>query len=379
MTPLAILVASTLVASTLGASTLLASPQDAPKTAAPAAPAAPAAQAATALSIGDPAPALRYDAWVKGAEIDRIAPGKVHVVEFWATWCGPCIAVMPHLTELQKRHPEVVVVSVAASERGKDEAAKLSKVREFVEDKGDVMGYRVVYAGDPAKMSEPWMRAAGQSGIPCAFIVDGESKVAWIGHPGEMDGPLEQVLAGRWDLDAARKAFDAEQAGMLAMREISMAMRAARASGDYAPVVARIKSELERAPSDRLKLQLVNVLAGPAAQPAEAWRYGEEVYESGRADASLMNALAWMIVDPEGDVQEPNLDLALRAAEAAAAASDHSDGAILDTLARVHFRKGDVARAIELQRKAIEKAPEGPMRESMKAALVEYQGALRKA
>jgi len=368
----------------LSAIPLLALPQVPATPTVPVAPAAPATQAAPpaagpSLSIGDPAPALRFDAWIKGAEIDGIAPGKVHVIEFWATWCGPCIAVMPHLTELQKRHPDVVVVSVAASERGKDEAAKLSKVRGFVEKKGDVMGYRVVYAGDPTKMAEPWMRAAGQSGIPCAFIVDASSKVAWIGHPAEMDAPLEQVLAGRWDVAAARKAFDAEQAGMVAMREISMAMRAARTSGDYAPVVARIKAELERAPSDRLKLQLVNVLAGPADKPAEAWRYGEEVYDSGRADASLMNALAWMIVDPEGGVEEPNLDLALKAAEAASAASARNDGAILDTLARVHFRKGDVARAIELQKEALAKTPDGPMKQSMQQVLAEYESALKKA
>ena len=78
-------------------------------------------------------------------------------MEFWATWCGPCIAAIPHLTELQAKYPDVRFVGVAASERGPDEAAKFAKVKEFVDGKGDGMGYRVAYVGDREKMSRPWM------------------------------------------------------------------------------------------------------------------------------------------------------------------------------------------------------------------------------
>ena len=118
---------------------------------------------------------------------DVLKSGKPVLVDFWAVWCGPCIAAMPHLSELQKSHPEVVVVSCAASERGKDEASKIAKVKEFVSGKGDGMAYRVAYIGDREKMSKPWMQAAGQNGIPCAFIVKGGT-VQWIGHPMAMDG-----------------------------------------------------------------------------------------------------------------------------------------------------------------------------------------------
>ncbi|MEY5060254.1 MAG: Thiol-disulfide oxidoreductase ResA, partial [Planctomycetota bacterium] len=201
-----------LAIATIVASALLALPQDKPaEKAVPATQIKPAAAAQAAptapmpkLGIGDPAPALQYDEWIKGDKIDGIAKGKVHVIEFWATWCGPCIAVMPHLSELQKKHPEVVVVSVAASERGKEEDAKIAKVKEFVSGKGDTMSYRVVYAGDREKMSKPWMQAAGQRGIPCAFIVDKDSNIAWIGHPGTMDAPLEQIVAGKFDVAAAK-------------------------------------------------------------------------------------------------------------------------------------------------------------------------------
>src|SRR5262249_43056309 len=59
---------------------------------------------AASLKVGDPAPALKVSRWLQGKEVKKFEPGQVYVVEFWATWCGPCIAAMPHLAELQARY-----------------------------------------------------------------------------------------------------------------------------------------------------------------------------------------------------------------------------------------------------------------------------------
>jgi tetratricopeptide (TPR) repeat protein len=237
------------------------------------------------------------------------------------------------------------------------------------------MSYRVVYAGDREKMSKPWMQAAGQSGIPCSFIVDKDSKIAWIGHPMSMDAPLEGVIAGTWDAAAARKQQENERAAMEMQRGVAMALREARQTGDYANAISALRKALEVAPNDAMKLQLFGILAGPAKQPQEAWKIGEEIYNAKREDPATMNGLAWMIVDPDAGVTEPNLDLAMRAAEAAVKSSKSAEGAMLDTLARVVFLKGDVARAIEIQKDAIAKTPAGTMREGMEKALAEYEGA----
>ncbi len=338
---------------------------------------APAAAMKT-LGVGDPAPAFQVDQWIKGDPITTLEAGKVHVIEFWATWCGPCIAVMPHLTQVQKDHPEVIVVSVAASERGSDESAKLEKVKTFVNGKGDGMGYRVVYASDPAKMSLPWMRAAGQNGIPCSFIVDGTGKVAWIGHPQGMDAPLAKILDGSWDLDAEVKRGANERAANEIRRALAMALRDAQTSGDYTSAIAALRQAINATPSDSLKLQLVNVLAGPGEKPAEAWVIAAEVLESGKDSASTMNQLAWMIVD-EPQFKERNLDIALQAATRACELTKNKEGAMLDTLAAIYHEQKHTAKAIETQQKAIACTPDGAMKTEMEAALKRYEAALKKA
>src|SRR5579883_3528530 len=56
------------------------------------------------LKVGDPAPALKATRWLQGTEVSAFAPRKLYVVEFWATWCGPCVVMMPHLSQLQSEY-----------------------------------------------------------------------------------------------------------------------------------------------------------------------------------------------------------------------------------------------------------------------------------
>src|SRR3954465_3678232 len=64
--------------------------------------AAPKESGAT-LKPGDTAPPLAVSKWVKGEPVKKMEKGKVYVLECWATWCGPCVAAIPHVTELQKK------------------------------------------------------------------------------------------------------------------------------------------------------------------------------------------------------------------------------------------------------------------------------------
>src|SRR5262245_35067070 len=93
------------------------------------------AAAAAPLTIGSPAPDLKVATWVKGQPVGGIDKGKVHVIEFWATTCGPCIRCMPHLSDLQRRHKDVIFACLSAEPK--------KTIRDFVSRHDRKMGFRV--------------------------------------------------------------------------------------------------------------------------------------------------------------------------------------------------------------------------------------------
>src|SRR5207237_1141159 len=100
------------------------------------------------LAIGDAAPKIEVQEFVKGQPVKQFEKGKIYVVEFWATWCAPCRESIPHLTKLQKENKQVTVLGVSV-----DEETKV--VKPFVEKLGDEMDYRVAIdarEGDKGRM-----------------------------------------------------------------------------------------------------------------------------------------------------------------------------------------------------------------------------------
>ncbi|HOJ33751.1 MAG TPA: TlpA disulfide reductase family protein [Candidatus Hydrogenedentes bacterium] len=139
------------------------------------------------LKVGDPAPPLKVSEWVKGDAVDLEAQkGKsAVVVEFWATWCPPCRASIPHLTQLQAKYKDrgIVIVGISSEDKG--------TVKEFVEKAGDKMVYHVA-VDDNGKTEEAYMEASGAQGIPHAYIIGKDGKIVWEGHPLEKE--FEQTL-----------------------------------------------------------------------------------------------------------------------------------------------------------------------------------------
>ncbi|GAB6843661.1 thiol-disulfide isomerase/thioredoxin [Methylorubrum rhodinum] len=160
----------------------------------------------TELLVGDPAPALPPATFLKGTPVSAFEPGHVYVVECWATWCGPCRTTIPHLTQMQKDHPEARFVAVAVWEDN------IEDVRSFVAEQGEAMSYAVAYdVAEPAAsggwMPHHWLLPAYRNGIPTAFIVDRAGRVAWIGHPVGMEDVLPAIVDGSFDLPAAAERY----------------------------------------------------------------------------------------------------------------------------------------------------------------------------
>jgi thiol-disulfide isomerase/thioredoxin len=330
-------------------------------------------QPAVTLKVGDPAPALKVEKWVKGGPIDHFEKGKVYVLEFWATWCGPCIASMPHLTALQKAFEgkaTIIGMDVAEAKDYTDETLK--KVEKFVKDQADRMGYSVAYDGKSRAMDTAYMEAAGQEGIPTAFLIDRTGRIVWIGHPVWLDMPLEAVVADKWDWKTGPEAVIKAQERLIAIGE-KMRTAPKEAIGlwesferDY-PAAAH---------NQAFTKFMIFVLAGDYDK---AYKVAGQLVDEALAnkDANLLNEIAWTIVDPEGEVKKKDLDLALKAATQADELTKHENAAIIDTLARVYFLKGDVDKAVELETKAVAQA-EGPLKDELQSALDEYKEAQAK-
>jgi len=165
----------------------------------------------TPLTIGSPAPSLAAMTFVRGEAVKELAEGTTYVIEFSGTTCGPCVRCIPHINALQKRHAGVVFMSVFGQDR--------KTVHAFLDGPGKSMAIRV--AADPeGVMWKTWAEPACCEGIPCAFIVDKNLRIAWIGHPAEMEEPLNGIVAGKFDAGAHVLRLKVEQGAVLRQRRL---------------------------------------------------------------------------------------------------------------------------------------------------------------
>ena len=162
---------------------------------------------AAELKVGDSAPLLQVAQWVQGQPIQN-GPGTVRVVEFWATWCGPCKSSIPHLTELSKKYGKKV--DFAAIDVYEHSPNDVDKVANFVRGMGSKMPFPVAVDSSQGLTAKAWLEATHQNEIPSAFVVDTSGKIVWIGCPTNgLEEALDQVLAGKFDLAGSEASFQA--------------------------------------------------------------------------------------------------------------------------------------------------------------------------
>lgn len=156
------------------------------------------------LSIGDPAPPLRVGEWLKGDPIQQMEKGHIYVVEFWATWCKPCIEAMPHLSKLAAKYNDKV--SIIGVDVYEEESTSIDKIKAFVDNMGDSINYYVAI-DDSSHMVKEWIVAFDEkkNGIPRTFVVNADGQMAWIGHPKDLDSVLQQMVNNNWDISESQK------------------------------------------------------------------------------------------------------------------------------------------------------------------------------
>ena len=222
---------------------------------------------AQGLGPGSAAPPIEVKTWVQGKPITALSKKGTYVVEFWATWCGPCREAIPHVNELSKKHKDVRFLGVSIWEDNKNH-----EVQDFVKMMGPKMTYTVAFGGRNDGMAQTWMAAAQQNGIPAAFIVK-DQVIMWVGHPMEIEKPLEDVIAGKFDVAKARKEFDvmAEQAA--AEMKIAKAINEVEAKIDAGKIL-EAKQQLTELETDTKAQQMTSDVHFKllAVENFEAWK-----------------------------------------------------------------------------------------------------------
>jgi thiol-disulfide isomerase/thioredoxin len=95
--------------------------------------------------------------------------GKVVILDFWATWCGPCKLSMPHLEKMYKKYKDRGLVVIGISE---DDATERAAVEAARKDLG--VTYPTAMAVDMADIAGKFPH----EGIPALYLIDKEGKLA---------------------------------------------------------------------------------------------------------------------------------------------------------------------------------------------------------
>jgi thiol-disulfide isomerase/thioredoxin len=342
---------------------------------------------AAGLKVGDPAPATRPETMLQGEAVKDFKKGEVYVFECWASWCGPCIAAIPHLNELHKQMGKkgVVITGVNVWESERD-AASAQRAKDFLKAQGDKMSYRVALGGKA--FIKDWLEAAEVNGIPHAFVV-AEGKIAWTGHPAQLTAEmLGDILTGtplaaaapiadkipqrrlsKPAVPAGTAPNDPEMAAAQAKLDaLSEAMRARDwdAAEKALPAAAGVLPKQEgQELRDSIEAQIGLARGKPAKFYAQLQKLADEEFD----DPEALNEIAWRLLTMKAFAQNPNLALAEKCAVQSVKLTKEEHPDKLDTLARLRWLQGKKEEAIRLQIKSVDKSEPGEMKAALQKTL----------
>ncbi len=313
-------------------------------------------------AIGDKAPPIQINKWLTTAPAtlpgEKDAGKSVYLVEFWATWCGPCRLSIPHLADLHRELGKSGVTIVGIS--GEDPAIIEKFLSKPKTGKPIDMPYHVA-ADKENKTNSAWMLE--DQGIPHAFVVDKTGVIVWIGHPmdPEMPRALKGAVAGTYTAEtgkaaaAAAKKYDEllEKA-----RSVAEQFEKDRANGETSTPTELFKIMDDMAsvkPQELMPLLMKRHFLGELDRMDDMLVIDSKI-ESTMKDnpEALQQVIEFQF---ERSLAERNPGLMLRVARRLEQLTEGKDADALSLLARVHCELGMIDAAIAAQERAVAAAP----------------------
>jgi len=128
--------------------------------------------------VGQKVPDLKLDYIGNKPDVQ----GKPMILEFWATWCGPCKQSIPHLNQIHKKYKDKGLVILGVTD----------------ENEATVRGFTKKVPIDYASATDPGGKLSkdfGVQGIPHAVLVKKSGEIAWEGHPLSLkDADIEKLF-----------------------------------------------------------------------------------------------------------------------------------------------------------------------------------------
>lgn len=311
---------------------------------------------APTLKIGDLAPKLETGRWIQGEPVKEFETGKTYLVEFWATWCGPCRVSIPHLDQLHRKFKDKGLVVIGQDVWENDD----SQVEPFVKKMGEKMTYRVALddksatnatAKNPGSMATHWMTAAGQGGIPTAFVVDGHKRIVWIGHPMQLeDATLEEIIAGKFDSAKAAAEAEAKSRQEAESRAAFMALWKDISQKNWDGATAKVAEMEKRDGGKRNDFIRLTILLG-RKDHAAVRKLASEILEQKKEDPETRAGIATQILGSDG-LNKDLLEFADKIAIEANEATKGTNFSALLAVVRADILQGRTEAARTHQEKA---------------------------